>query len=140
MAVDPDLIYHVVPDRELRAGLGTDGYLPARFDLDGFVHCSASARSVLAVAGDLFGAQREPLWVLCIDPARLRAKLVFEAPAPVPGGSEHLQTARTFPHVYGPIDALAIRGIGLLARSGTAFLWPDRFAPLRSGVSGWSWI
>jgi hypothetical protein len=42
--------------------------------------------AVLAVANDYFAAVAEPLVIIRIDPSRLRARLVFEAPAPIAGG------------------------------------------------------
>lgn len=128
-------IYHLVPLSELRAGLRDAAYTPARFAVDGFVHCSATPASVLAVARDYFAGLSEPLLVVRIDPARLRARLVFEAPAPIAGGGvAHLAGATLFPHVYGAIEVVAIDGAGVLAPDGDGFSWPDRFEDLHRVV------
>lgn len=123
-------IYHIAPQAELRAGVAAGQYAPARFAEDGFVHCTATPAAVLAVARDYFSGTTEPLLVLRIDPSRLTARLVYEAPAPLPGGSEHLRSGELFPHVYGRIDLAAIDGVGDLERRGGEFVWPARFAPL----------
>jgi uncharacterized protein (DUF952 family) len=87
-------IFHLVLASELRAGVRDDEYLPARFAADGFVHCSGSKATALAVARDYFADAREPLVALQLAPARLRSKLVFEAPAPTPGAAtSHLARA-----------------------------------------------
>jgi uncharacterized protein (DUF952 family) len=132
-------IYHIVPEGELRAGLSGDVYTPARFALDGFVHCSAGPETTLAVARDFHASAQEPVYVLRIDPGQLRARVVYEAPALLPGARTHLQTAQEFPHVYGAIDLVAIRDIGELGKNGAQLCWPERFAPLRREANGWTW-
>ncbi|MFI5316861.1 MAG: DUF952 domain-containing protein, partial [Myxococcota bacterium] len=97
-------IYHLVTEPELLAGIGATHYAPARFAEDGFVHCCADSASALAVARDYFAGSGAPVLALAIDPARLDARLVFEAPAPLPNAPRaHLAAAEKFPHVYGPI-------------------------------------
>ena len=123
-------IYHLVTEPELWAGLGADGYRPARFAEDGFVHCCADRESSLAVARDYFASATEPVLALELARKPLGAALVFEAPAPIPGAATaHLATAQLFPHVYGPLSHAALRGGAQLERSGDGFLWPKRFAP-----------
>ena len=123
-------IYHLVTEPELWAGLGADGYRPARFAEDGFVHCCADRESSLAVARDYFASATEPVLALELARKPLGAALVFEAPAPIPGAATaHLATAQLFPHVYGPLSHSALRGGAQLERSGDGFLWPKRFAP-----------
>jgi uncharacterized protein (DUF952 family)/3-methyladenine DNA glycosylase AlkD len=129
-------IYHLATEPELVAGIGASHYAPARLPEDGFVHCCAARASVLAVARDYFGAAADPVLALEIDPARLDARLVFEAPAPLPGAPrDHLATAEKFPHVYGPIPLRAIAGAARLERRGGEFAWPARFAPLGESLA-----
>jgi uncharacterized protein (DUF952 family) len=125
-------IYHLVPESEFRAGVRDGRYAPARLPEDGFVHCAGSAESALAVADDFFSGMAEPLLLLRIDPARLTAKVIHEAPATVAGaGTRHLAVADEFPHVYGPIDLAAITGLAPLGRAAGGFAWPERFASVR---------
>lgn len=129
------MIHHLAPASELRAGCSSDSYQPARLAEDGFVHCSAGEAQTLAVAADYFADLEEPLFVLEIDPSELRAELRFEAPAPIPGGGrEHLEGAATFPHVYGPIERRAVRGVGRLGKDGSRYVWPTRFLSLAAAL------
>lgn len=124
-------IYHLVPEAELRSGLTGAAYSPSSLTTDGFVHCSATPASVLAVANDYFADLEGLLLVLRIEPAKLNARLVFEAPAPMPGAAtSHLATAEQFPHVYGPVEVRAISGVGVLERCGGEYKWPLEFTPL----------
>lgn len=121
-------IYHLVPLAEWNSGRRDGAYTPARLDEDGFVHCSPTPESVLAVARDCFADLAEPLLVLRIDPDRLQARLVYEAPAPIAGsGTSHLEAGALFPHVYGSLNLDAITGVGQLARRGAEFVWPKRW-------------
>ncbi len=135
MSSPPQVIHHLTPASELRAGCTSDAYAPARLPQDGFVHCSGSADVTLAVASDYFADLDEPLFVLEIDPKELRAELSFEAPAVVPGsGRRHLEDAETFPHVYGPIERVAIRAVGRLEKDGRRYRWPERFMSLEAAL------
>lgn len=119
-------IFHLAPASQLRRGLRGGRYAPPGLAEEGFVHC-APREAVLAVARDCFAGLREPLWVLEIDPARLRAELRVEAPAtPSGAGRAHLDRAAAFPHVYGPVDRTAIVAAGRLRRLGDGFVWPAR--------------
>jgi 3-methyladenine DNA glycosylase AlkD/uncharacterized protein (DUF952 family) len=124
-------IYHLATEPELLAGLDATHYTPARFPEDGFAHCCAQPASALAVARDYFSGAAAPVFLLELDPRRLGAPVVFEAPAPLPGApTAHLATAEKFPHVYGPIALRAVAGAAPLARHGAEFRWPERLAPL----------
>ncbi len=123
-------IYHLVPVSQLRSGLTESSYTPQRFALDGFVHCTETPVTSVAVANDYFSDLNEPLAVLEIDPLGLSAPLKFEAPAPLPGGDAHLKMASLFPHVYGPIDLGAIQSVALLLQRNNQYVWPSEFHPL----------
>jgi L-fuconolactonase len=130
------LIYHLVPESELRAGIAGTAYRPARFAEDGFVHCAANPASVLAVARDYFSNLSEPLLVLCIEPSHLISKLIFEAPAPIAGGgTSHLQGVQLFPHVYGPVNLSAVTGAAELSKTDGQFRWPEGFVALPAFLS-----
>ena len=108
----PQLIHHLTPGSELRAACTSDAYAPARLSVDGFVHCSGSPQVTLAVAEDYFAALAELLFVLAIDPAKLRSELRSEAPARISAsGSRHLEGTETFPHVYGRPPDGSLEGI-----------------------------
>ena len=133
MSSQPQVIHHLTPGSELRTGCTSDVYAPARLSEDGFVHCSGSAEVTLAVACDYFADLGESLFVLAIDPSKLRAELRFEAAAPISGGGrQHLGGAETFPHVYGPIEREAIRAVGRLESHAGRYHWPESFQSLDS--------
>jgi uncharacterized protein (DUF952 family)/GNAT superfamily N-acetyltransferase len=127
VSVEP--IFHLTPESELRSGLRGEGYWPAGFAADGFVHCSGTPEIVLAVARAYYASVAEPLLVLRIEPPRLTSRLLFEPGAPpVPPG---IAQGTLFPHVYGPIDRAAISGVGALERRADELVWPSRFEPLK---------
>lgn len=136
MSSQPQVIYHLVPASELRAGCRSDHYRPERFSEDGFVHCSASAATTLAVADDYFADLTEPLFVLAIDIPTLGAEVRFEAAAPIAdAGRLHLETAPNFPHVYGAIERDAIGGVGRLERHTDRYTWPRHFEPIEATLA-----
>ncbi len=122
-------VFHLTSQSELRGGSRSGAYWPARFAADGFVHCSATPETVLAVARAFYADVAEPLLVLRIEPARLTSRLLFEPAAPPePPG---IAPGTLFPHVYGPIDLVAVSGVGVLERRGRDPVWPERFEPLK---------
>ncbi|HVN47248.1 MAG TPA: DUF952 domain-containing protein, partial [Bacteroidota bacterium] len=73
----------------------------------------------------------EKLILLKIDPQKLHSETKYESAVPeAAAGSEHLKTSTMFPHVYGPIDQIAIEGIGILAKENNGYRWPIEFVPL----------
>ena len=117
-------IYHIVTEADFRANNDGQRYLPADFAASGFVHCALEV-SVLPVANDYYAAVSEPLLLLKIDPARLKASVRYEPAAPEPiVGSSHLGTSPVFPHVYGPIEIAAIDWIGVLTNGEDGYSWP----------------
>jgi len=123
-----DTIYHLVIESEFRAQVKGNTYIPARFDQDGFIHCTGEPDTLLAVANDYFSSVEETVLVLVIETTKLTAEVRFEPPAPIEGsGTSHLKEAQLFPHIYGPLSLDAVTEIGTLRKSGGAYKWPDRF-------------
>jgi uncharacterized protein (DUF952 family) len=130
------LVYHLAPASALRRHAGAHGYEPPSLATEGFIHCTATRARTLQVAADYYAGVREPLVVLAIDPARLRARLVFEAPAPITGGgTAHLADGVLFPHLYGPLNLDAVVGAGALRRAGDGFAWPAALEPLAAWLA-----
>ncbi len=130
------LVYHLAPASALRRDLRDDAYAPPSLDAEGFIHCTATPALTLQVAIDYFANVAEALIVLAIDPALLRARLVFEAPAPIAGGgTRHLASGALFPHLYGALDLAAVVGVGELQRDGDTFVWPTAFGPLAAWLA-----
>ncbi|HVE86457.1 MAG TPA: DUF952 domain-containing protein [Myxococcales bacterium] len=125
------LIYHLVPRSHLAARREGGSYVPARFEQDGFIHCTGELPALVKVANDYFAGVEEPLVVLVIDTGALRSRVVFEAPAPLPGaGTSHLEGATKFPHVYGPLNLDAVTAAGTLPRTHAGFQAPETLVPL----------
>lgn len=90
------MIFHLVP--ELLWPPAGD-YRPASLETEGFVHCSAHDQ-VLATA-NRFYAGRDDLLLLTIDPDRLASEVRWEEGEP----------GERFPHVYGPLDRVAVLAV-----------------------------
>jgi uncharacterized protein (DUF952 family) len=126
--VSRDTIYHLVAESEFQTQATGETYLPARFDQDGFIHCTSEPDTLLAVANDYFSGVEEPVLVLIIETAKLTAEVRFEPPVPVAGsGTSHLEGTHLFPHIYGPLNLDAVTGIGMLRKSDGTYQWPERF-------------
>jgi uncharacterized protein (DUF952 family) len=97
------VLYHVATTVDW-AARSADGYLPAGYPAEGFVHCSVGRQ--LPGVLDRHYRGRSDLVLLTIDPAGLTADVVWEDTS---GRGER------FPHVYGPIAATAVVGVESLA-------------------------
>jgi uncharacterized protein (DUF952 family) len=111
----PTLIYHMAPTVRWYTWAADQAYLPADYDRDGFVHCTAGDELMLAVANRFYHNVPGDFLLLVIDTTRLTSPLTWEAPTP--GDT----LAPLFPHIYGPINREAVVSIKLLQRdhSGT---------------------
>jgi uncharacterized protein (DUF952 family) len=93
-------IFHLAEPRDWAAGV--EGYQPATFDEEGFIHCS-TATQLPEVARRHFDG-RNDLVLLTIDPGSLDDEsLVYE---------DLYGLGEEFPHVYGPIPGSAIVATG----------------------------
>ncbi|MCU0520945.1 MAG: DUF952 domain-containing protein [Anaerolineae bacterium] len=129
------MIYNIVLESDFRSRLDGQVYAPSDLPTTGFVHCALRA-SVIPVANDYFQGASGPVLLLEIDPGRLRSEIRYEAAAPLAtGGSSHLTSASQFPHVYGPINADAITGVGVLDRKAGSYEWPRELMPLDAFLS-----
>lgn len=89
------MIYHVVAN-PARGRTLTEVYSTDSLAKEGFIHCS-NHDQVIRVANQFYG-QEQALLILCINVDRLTSPVRDED-----GG-----TGELFPHVYGPIDRVAI--------------------------------
>lgn len=89
-----------------------------QFERHGFVHCCF--REQLTEIATWWFDPAEELVALKIDPARLRAELRFEP-----------TFLRSYPHIYGPIDAEAVMSADFVPRTadGVALLPPSLSQP-----------
>jgi uncharacterized protein (DUF952 family) len=100
----PSLTYHLVPREEWLASDPSGPYVPAAFAADGFVHCTDGASEVAATANRYFVSFTGDLLLLTIDLARVSAPVKYE------------DSARIYPHVYGPIERDAIVEVRTMRR------------------------
>jgi uncharacterized protein (DUF952 family) len=98
------MILHITTLNNWEAAVAAGEYRAPSLQGEGFIHCS-TAKQAADTANIFFKAQKG-LVLLCIDEARLSARLEYEAPT---GGGAHDQSVgRLFPHVYGPINLDAV--------------------------------
>ena len=103
-------IYHMVPTARWRDWPADQAYLPADYDKDGFVHCTAGDELMLKVANHFYTAVPGEFGLLIIETERLTSELKWESPTP--GDT----LAPLFPHIYGPINRDAVVGVRTMQR------------------------
>lgn len=99
-------IYHLAPAARWRTWPDHQGYLPAEYDADGFVHCTSGDDLMLQVANRFYKGQPGDYVLLVIDSERLESDLRWEQ------STDGL--AALFPHIYGPINRdsiIAVRSV-----------------------------
>ncbi|CUU58657.1 Uncharacterized conserved protein, DUF952 family [Parafrankia irregularis] len=94
------MICHLVSRSEWAAG--ADGYRPASLGDEGFVHFSAP--ELVLETANLYYRGRTDMLLVVVDPQGLTAPLRWE---PAAGPAD--RGGALFPHLYGPIDAAAVR-------------------------------
>ena len=103
-------IYHIATradwERARRGGEYATSTIGRTLAEEGFIHAS-QASQVADVANRYYRGIRDELVVLVIDPDRVRAEIRYEH---VPGAG-----AAPFPHIYGPLNADAVRAARPLA-------------------------
>lgn len=118
-------IYHLTSANYYHCQPLDQPYQPPRLAEEGFIHCTAGAEKLVEIANLYFADLRDDLLALKIDPARLTAPLRFEppiAPARTTASPAHRAAAEQgtlFPHIYGPLDRLAIVNCIALQRGPT---------------------
>jgi uncharacterized protein (DUF952 family) len=102
-------IYHLAPAARWHAWPADQPYLPAEYNADGFIHCTAGDALMIAVANRFYRATAGDFVLLVINPAQLTALLKWEP------SSDDL--AERFPHIYGPIDRAAVQEVRTVRRA-----------------------
>jgi uncharacterized protein (DUF952 family) len=115
LALAGDRIFHITTAAAWREACAAGSYRPASLDSEGFVHLSR-VDQVVRVADRAFRGA-EDLVLLCVDPARLSARLAYER-----------ADGEVFPHVYGPLDADAILDAVPLVEGPGGFALPPAVA------------
>jgi len=89
------MIAHICERGAWEAAQSSGEYRPASLDSEGFIHCSRPEQ-VLDVV-NRFYKDVPDLLLLWIDPDKVRAEIRWE-----------VARGETFPHIYGPLDILAV--------------------------------
>lgn len=106
-------VFHLLPLADYRADEHSPITSPT-LDTEGFVHCSPDLDTTRAVADTLYRSTDEPMVVAELDVEALSSPVRWEEPTPEPprGVSADVR----FPHVYGPLDRSAVRGLSYARR------------------------
>lgn len=91
------MLLHIVARSTWETAVSHPPYQPPSLASEGFIHCSTVAQ-VLKPANEMYRGQSD-LLLLCIDPEKVAAPLVYE---------DCYETGQQFPHIYGPLDPAAV--------------------------------
>lgn len=92
-----NLILHISRREDWETAVTLGYYTADSLPTEGFIHCS-TPEQVLLPANAMFRGQTG-LVLLCIDPPRLQAPLVYE---------DCYESGQKFPHVYGRLNTDAV--------------------------------
>jgi uncharacterized protein (DUF952 family) len=121
------LILHITTRIEWETAVATAIYRADSLETDGFIRCS-TLEQVIGVANAQFQG-RSDFILLCIDPARLDAPLIYE---------DCYESGQKFPHVYGPLNLNAVVSVmDFPPGAGGNFALPDEVEALRADETVW---
>jgi uncharacterized protein (DUF952 family) len=92
----PAITYHLAPREVWERQAAGSRYLPETYESEGFIHCTDGEAEVIAVANRYYMGDKRAYVVLSIARDRVTAPVKYEDPA------------RTYPHVYGPLNVDAV--------------------------------
>ena len=94
------MIYHITAAASWEAQIASKAFSAESLENEGFIH-ACNAEQIAGVLDRYFKGMTD-LLVLEIDESRLSAEIKYEGGGP---------TTELYPHVYGPIEKLAIVSI-----------------------------
>jgi uncharacterized protein (DUF952 family)/protein associated with RNAse G/E len=97
--LDSETIYHITTREAWRSAREASVYVAASLDEEGFIHCS-TVEQVAATASRYYPGASD-LVVLCVDVSLLHSEVRFE----------ESRAHGVFPHIYGPLDLVAVRSV-----------------------------
>lgn len=100
------MIYHITTQANWKENQNAGFYKPTSFDQEGFIHCSDGYQ--IESTANRYYLDAPDLLVLEIDPDKSASKVIYEN-AP--------ERAMSFPHLYGPLELTAVRGMIRLIRN-----------------------
>jgi len=118
------MIYHITSQAEWDTAQSVGHYTAPSLELEGFIH-NSSREQILKVANAFYRGQ-EQLVILCIDEAKLKSKLVWEAPVhPNPDTDMEVKEAEQFAHIYGTLGLQAVIEVVPFPEGDDGFMLPD---------------
>lgn len=109
------IVLHLLPLADWERLDPADPVTNPSLETEGFIHCTDDPGVMLQVANAFYSSLPGEFVVLHVDVDRLTADCVWEDPAHIAGGGESF--APQFPHVYGPIDRVAVVGVQPVRRT-----------------------
>ena len=107
------MIWHLIPLSRWRSEPDS-GYVPGTREAAPFVHASPDEQTTLAVANALYAQAGELLVALALTESALSAPVRYE-PGPL-GPLPGVPAGTLFPHVYGPVERVAVTAVRYLRR------------------------
>jgi uncharacterized protein (DUF952 family) len=91
------IIYHMLPAQRWQAQPQAEPYMADTLATEGFVHCTREAERLVQVANRFYRSINGDFVILCLETEKLQSEVRWER------ADGHL-----FPHIYGPIQAVAV--------------------------------
>jgi uncharacterized protein (DUF952 family) len=107
-----DPLLHLLPSEAWARRTATTPLRAATLSTQGFAHCTVGDELMLRVANLFYTSEAGQFLVLSIDRQLLTSPVRWEQPP-----QTDALAGVAFPHVYGPIDAPAIKSYRTLERS-----------------------
>lgn len=109
------MILHLIERASWDAVRASNQYEPASLASEGFVHCTGDLDTLLVVANSFYRHVTGEFVALELDEGALTSEVRWEAPAH-PDGRRPVAGEPLFPHVYGPLDIVAVRAVRAVRR------------------------
>ena len=113
MAPNSPIVYHMIPQARWEATPPESPLAADTLATEGFIHCTAEPERLLQVANRFYCSIPGEWLILAVATRQLTAPLHWEV------ADGHL-----FPHIYGPIDRIAIVDVFSFPRHGDKFVLP----------------
>ena len=96
MQEKPRYTFHYTPEDYFNGLDPSADYLPPEFEQEGFIHCTDGAENVARVATRYFRYDDRLFLALYIDKTLVTSPIQYEDPEEI------------YPHIYGPLQRVAI--------------------------------
>jgi uncharacterized protein (DUF952 family) len=112
------MILHITKESDWTKAKLEGTYRHTSLKSDGFIHCSTTEQ-VVDIANVVFQGQ-EDLVLLCIDPERVTAEIVYE---------DLYETEKLYPHIYGNLNLESVIDVvSFKSNKDGLFTLPSMFA------------